>query len=347
MVLREMSNGFGMLSAALGLCRPLVLGAAIGYFGFAAAVNPATAQDTPVKVGFAGSVTWLGQVPIMVAKDKGFFKDEGIDLDYQVVLSSADRILAVTSGSAAFSNLGRGTVLSQLARGNDSFYWFGNIDQAPGNEGCYARSGINSIADLKGKTVAANTSSEFTMDQLLKDNGVNRDDISFFDLPPNEMVQALVKGDIDVACVWQPFLGKAEQAVPGGKLLGTDKDTKSFERTGTVASADILIISREIVDKQPELARKIATAIFRGVDFTNKNPEEAAKTVAHYFKQTPEEVLAGMKTFQYPGLESFDKHIAGQEPHMREYAEWLLERKKIPALPDTDKAKNTSFVPKS
>lgn len=309
------------------------------------ASRPAIAQDAPVKIGFAGSVTWLGQVPIMVALDKGFFKEEGIDLDYLTVLSSADRILAVTSGSAAFSNLGRGTVLAQLARGNDSFYWFGNIDQAPGNEGCYGRSGINTIADLKGKKVAANTSSEFTMDQLLKDNKVDRKDISFFDIPPNEMIQALAKGDVDAVCVWQPFLKSAEKASPGGKLLGTDKDTQSFKRTGTVASADILIISREIVDKKPDLAKKIARAIFKGVDFTNKHPDETAKTVAHYFKQTPEEIRAGMKTFEYPGADSFAKHVEGQAPQMKEYAEWLLERRKITSLPDIEKSKNISFVP--
>ena len=37
------------------------------------------------RLGFAGSVTWFGQVPIMVAIDKGFFKEQGIDVEYQVL----------------------------------------------------------------------------------------------------------------------------------------------------------------------------------------------------------------------------------------------------------------------
>lgn len=329
----------------LGL-RPARIGLAVALALTAAGVPlGAVAQDKPLeKVAFAGSVTWLGQVPIMVAKEKGFFREEGIDLDYLTVLSSADRILAVTSGSAAFSNLGRGTVLAQLSRGNDNFYWFANIDQAPGNEGCYAGPGMNTIADLKGKKIAANTSSEFTMDQLLKDKGIVRKDINFIDLPPNEMVQALGKGDVDAVCVWQPFLAAAEKAVPGGKLLGTDKDTDSFKRTGTVASADLVIIARDIVDKKPELAKRIARAIFKGVDYTNNEPDETAKAVAHYFKQSPQEVREGMKSFQYPGLGNFEKHVAGQVPQMKEYAEWMLERRKISTLPDTDKAKKTDFV---
>ena len=43
----------------------------------------ASAQSAkPTKLDFAGSVTWYGQVPIMVAVDKGFFKEQGIDVGY-------------------------------------------------------------------------------------------------------------------------------------------------------------------------------------------------------------------------------------------------------------------------
>jgi len=45
--------------------------------------TPARAAD-PVKLDFTGSVTWFGQVPIMVTVDKGYFQDEGIDVTIQV-----------------------------------------------------------------------------------------------------------------------------------------------------------------------------------------------------------------------------------------------------------------------
>src|SRR5262245_50825187 len=51
------------------------------------------------SLGFAGSVTWFGQVPIMVAIDKGFFKEQGIDVEYQVILNSSDRLASVDAGS--------------------------------------------------------------------------------------------------------------------------------------------------------------------------------------------------------------------------------------------------------
>jgi ABC-type nitrate/sulfonate/bicarbonate transport system substrate-binding protein len=336
--MRRHTTRLAVLSVAVLLV--LALGAAGD--GRLASAQPAK----PVKLDFAGSVTWLGQVPIMVALEKGFFKEQGLDVTFQIILASSDRIRALSAGSAAFSNLGRVAVIAEMARGNQSFYYFANIDDSPGNEGCWARSAFASFKDLKGKKVAANTSAEITMHGLLRAAGMTAKDIQFVNLPPNEMAGALTKGDVDAACVWEPLLAGLKKAVPDGKLLGTDMDTDSYKKFKTMASPDIVIIARKLVDEQPEQARKLATAIFQGADFTNKNPEEAARLVAHYFKKPPEEVLAGIKGFKYFGSEGWPEHLKLHEEQMQDLANWLYENKKIDSQPDVRKWANTSFLPK-
>ena len=301
----------------------------------------------PAKLDFAGSVTWFGQVPVMVAVDKGYFKEQGLDVEIQVILSSSDRIAALTAGSVAFSNLGRVAVIAEMARGNKNFYYFANIDDSPGNEGCWARPGFASFGDLKGKKVAANTSAEITMNGLLRAAGMSVKDIQFVNLPPNEMAGAIAKGDVDAACVWQPLLEGVKQAAPGGKLLGTDMDTDSYKKYGTMASPDIVIISRKLVDEHPDQAQKLAAAMFKGADLAIKNPEEAAKTVAHYFKKTPEEVLASMKSFKYFGLDGWSDHMKLHEQQMQELADWLYDTNKIDNKPDVAKWMSVGFIPKS
>ena len=307
--------------------------------------TPARAAD-PVKLDFAGSVTWFGQVPIMVAVDKGFFKDEGIDVTIQVILNSGDRIMALTAGSVAFSNLGRIAAINEMAKGNQSFYYFANVDDSPGNEGCWARPGFAALADLKGKKVAANTSAEITLNGLLRAASMSIKDIDYVNLPPNEMAGALSKGDVEAACVWQPLLDGLKKAVPEGKLLGTDKDTDTFQKYGTMASPDIVIIAKKLVDEQPDLARKLALAMFKGADFAKQNPDEAAKTVAHYFKMSPEDTLAAMKSFQYFGLTGWPEHMKLHTEQMQALADWLYATKKIPQQPDVAKWENVSFLPK-
>ncbi|MGJ5176326.1 ABC transporter substrate-binding protein [Bradyrhizobium oligotrophicum] len=303
------------------------------------------AAETMPKLDFAGSVTWLGQVPILVAVEKGFFKDEGLDVNVQVILSSSDRIRAVTSGSVAFSNLGRSTVISEMARGNDSFFYFANVDDSPGSEGCWARAGFQSFSDLKGRKIAANTSAEVTMDGLLQRAGMSMQDVQFVNLSPNEMALALGRGDVDAACVWQPLLDNLKKAAPDGTLLGTDADTETYRRFGTMSSPDILIISRKLVEEHPDQARRLATAILRGADYVIANPEAAAAAVAHLFRQPPEVVLAGIRNFKYYGSKGWREHIDKHTEQMQFLSLWLHRNKKIASAPDVKQWEKTSFVP--
>ena len=101
----------------------------------------------------------------------------------------------------------------------------------------------------------------------------------------------------------------SKKAAPGGKLLGLDSDTPNFKKFGTMASPDIMIISRKLVDEHPDSRAKLAIALFKGVEYTNANPEDTAKTVAHYFRKSPEDVLAAMKTFKYFGAKDWPEHM--------------------------------------
>ncbi len=311
------------------------------------ATTPASAQQRePVKAELAASTTWWGQIPLMVAIDKGFFRDAGVDVTLRNITNSSDRIAAVASGSAVFSNLGRIAVISNMARGDTSFWYFANIDDSPGNEGCWARPGFTSWAQLKGHKVAANTSAQITMDGLLQNAGMTEKEVRFVNLPPDEMAPALANGDVDAACVWQPLLAGLKKAAPGGKMLGLDSDTPIGQKFHTMASPDIVIIARSFVTRYPEAARDLAAAMFKGADYTNAHPEDTAKTVAHYFRKSPEEVLAAMKTFKYFGAAGWPEHMRIQTEQMQYLAHLLSASGKIPTEPDVSKWENVSFVPK-
>jgi NitT/TauT family transport system substrate-binding protein len=317
--------------------------------GFAVSVTdgaraPSLAQNA--KLDAALSNSWWGHVPIMVAVDKGYFKELGIDVEVKSIASSADRARAVTSGAAAFSNLGRIAVISEMANDNKTFYFFANVDDSPGNEGCWARPGISSFRDLKGRKVAANTSAQITMNGLLENEGMTEKDVQFVNLPGGEMAGALARGDVEAACVWEPLFTNVKNAAPGGKLLGLDSDTPNFKKFGTMASPDIMIISRKLVDENPDLAKKVATAIFKGVKYTNENPDDTAKTVAHYFRQEPQVVLSAMKQFKYFGADNWQDHMKLHTGQMEHLSKWLVDNGKISKMPDVKGWENLSFVPK-
>lgn len=322
----------------------VALGAMAAIGVCTAGASEARAEMPKLDIGI--STTWWGHIPIMVAIDKGYFKELGVDVEVQPIGSSADRIRAVTSGDVAWSNLGRIAAISEMSRGNEAFYFFANVDDSPGNEGCWARPGFGSLADLKGKKIAANSSAEITLSGLLEEAGMTASDIEFVNLPGGEMAAALAKGDVDAACVWEPLFTAVRDAAPGGTLLGTDKDTAGYKKFGTMASPDIVIISRKVADETPELAGKLAQAMFKGAAYTNANPEDTAETVAHYFRKPPADVLAAIKSFQYFGADGWEKHMELHSGQMQYLADWLHANGKIPSAPDTKKWEKTSFIPK-
>jgi NitT/TauT family transport system substrate-binding protein len=322
----------------MAVTRHLIAGALL-----ALVAGPASAQS-PVKLDLAASNTWWGHVPLMVAIDSGFFKDEGIEVELKNIGPSGDRMAALIAGSVAFSNLGRIAAINEMARDNKSFYYFANIDDSPGNEGCWARPGFASFKDLRGKKVAANTSAQITMNGLLANDGMAEKDVQFVNLPAPEMAGAIAKADVDAACVWEPLLSNVRKAVPDGKLLGMDSDTPIGKQFGTMAAPDVVIIAKKLVDEKPELAKKLTAAMFKGVAVTNASPEKTADTVAHYFRKPAEEVLAGMKAFKYFGADGWQEHMRIHTSQMQVLAQWLFDNGKIPKLPDVKQWENVSFL---
>lgn len=324
--------------------RTIATAAAIGLTSLVSAGSAAAQAPTSFK--FAASPTWFGQVPIMVAIDQGYFTDEGLNVEFTTILSSYDRIAALTAGSVEFSNLGRVAVISEMARGNEAFYFVANVDDSPGNEGCWARPGVESIADLRGRKVAANSSAEITMTLLLRKEGMTQADIEFVNLPANEMAPALARGDVEAACVWQPLLDGLKEAAPDGKLLGTDMQTDFYEQFKTMAAPDIVIMRRDLVDNHPEQAAKLVSAMFKGANFARENPEETAKIVAHYFNREPGELVESIRGFQYFGNDDWVGHMELHTRQMQALADLIHDLGKIGERPDVAKWAKTDFIPR-
>jgi ABC-type nitrate/sulfonate/bicarbonate transport system substrate-binding protein len=304
----------------------------------APAVKQAEAGPTDIPHGL--SLTWYGHVPTMVAVEKGFFRDVGLNVELVSIVTSADRMLALTSGSLQWSNLGSAAAIGEMAKANESFYWIGNIDDSPGNNGLVVPPGIDDYAGLKGKKVAVtlNSDAEIILYQLLEANGLKASDVEIVPMKANDMAAAFTNKSIDAYDVWEPTLSDGLKAVPGAKMLGNEKDTAIFKKNGTQVAPDVVVIRRELVDKYPETTRKLLGALFKGVDLVKNSPDEAAGIVADkYFKKSKEETLAGMKTFQYFGGNDQGDRLKRLLGTFTDVIDWQTANKRIDNKPDPAK----------
>jgi len=306
-----------------------------------------THAQAPTKLDHGASTTWFGHVPLMVAIDRGYFKEVGLDVELKPIVKSSDRMLALTQGGIQWTNTGVLSVIVEMAKGNDSFYWFANVDDSPGAEGLVAQPGINSIKDLKGKKIAVtlNSGAEITLYYLLKEAGLALSDVRVVPMPPNEMVAAFTNKNIDAYCVWEPAFSDGQKAVPGSKVLATDKDTPIYRKFKTASAPDVVVIRKDLVDKYPDTAKKLVAAYFKGVKLTKDNPQEAAVSADKWFKRGVDWVEAGIRKFTYFDAAQQKEHVDELLGNIEMVISWAYDTKNIDNKPDPRKWLRRDLVP--
>ncbi|NMH96817.1 ABC transporter substrate-binding protein [Pseudonocardia acidicola] len=201
----------------------LVLGAvtACGSGGDAQAAGPGGL--THVDVGILPIVT---NAPLALGVQKGFFKEEGLDVTTHVGQGGAALLPAVISGQYdfAFSNnvslllaRSKGLPVSIIAAASSA-----GVDPEPIDEAIVvpASSPVKSLADLRGATVAVNTLNNIVevADRVtLEKAGVDLSTVKFIEIPFPDMPAALAQGRMQAAHIAEPHLTRAVQA--GARII--------------------------------------------------------------------------------------------------------------------------------
>jgi NitT/TauT family transport system substrate-binding protein len=173
---------------------------------------------TKIKVGFVPVTIFA---PIFVAKDLGYYAEEGLDVELEPFPGGADPVVLTASGEldAAFIGLGpafwngasQGLPMKIIAPGHAE----GDPVATPlmiSKKSCEEGS-ITSVADLKGKKVSVNArgATEYWLNAALSTGGLTIDDVQLEVLPFPDAVAALDSGAVDAAMVGEPLATKAEQ----------------------------------------------------------------------------------------------------------------------------------------
>jgi sulfonate transport system substrate-binding protein len=215
--------------------------------------TPALAQAekaAPKQIRIAyqrGGILVIAQQQKVLEK---FFEPRGIEVVWKVFPFSNPALEALNVGSMDFSSSGNTPIIFAQAGGFDVQYAAAQ-QSGDGGEGIVvlAASGINSVAELKGKrvAVATGTSSQYFLVAALKYT-----DVTPVLLNPSDAPLALSRGDVAAWVVWDPYLALAEKKL-GGKViasLGVDIKSNNF-----------LITRRGFAADHPETLRQVLTQL--------------------------------------------------------------------------------------
>jgi NitT/TauT family transport system substrate-binding protein len=234
--------------------------------------NPsaAPAGASVVRLGFSA---WPGWFPWQVAQDQKIFEAHKVSVDLKWFDGYLESINALTAGQLDANTQTLNDTISSVAGGADQVIVLVN-DNSTGNDKIIVRDGIKTVADLKGKKVAAEegTVDHFLLLLGLKKAGLKPEDIKFVPLETGKAAAAFVGGQVDAVGVFAPFTTQALKR-PGSKELFSSKEFPG-------AIPDHLVFNRKFVTDHPQQVQAMVDSWFATLDSIKTNAAKANEIMA-------------------------------------------------------------------
>ncbi len=159
-----------------------------------------------------------------VAIEKGWFKQAGLNVEFKWFDYSAS-INAFSANQLDAVSVSNGDNLV-IASGGTKGIMILATDYSAGNDVIIAKSGINNIADLKGKKIAVEKGlvDHHLLNTALDDAKVVNSEVTLVNAVTNELPQVFASPDVSAIAVWQPVANQALKAVAGSKIIYSSKD---------------------------------------------------------------------------------------------------------------------------
>ncbi|MFT4307617.1 MAG: aliphatic sulfonate ABC transporter substrate-binding protein [Microbacterium sp.] len=217
-------------------------------------------------------IDWATYSPLsLIVKDQGWLEDEGYTVEWVQSLGSAKANEALRSGAVDFGSTAGSAAL--LARANGAPQQIVDVVGQPEWTALVvpADSDITSVADLKGKSVAAylGTDPYYFLVQALDEAGLSIDDVTVQNLAHADGWAALQSGSVDAWAGLDPIMASAEAS--GATLLYRNIDFNSYS---------VLNASESIIDDHPEIVQAVVDAYEQARAWAVANPEETAQILA-------------------------------------------------------------------
>lgn len=317
--------------------RALAVGLVVGLS--ATSWSPSHADTLkPFKVGYN---SWIGYISLFIAKEKGYFKDEGLDLQMQSFSSPGDGLAPLLAGQLDAHFTTADSVITALDKAPGRLEIVYMTDTSAGADAILAKSDIATPADLKGKTVAATAGqcNELLLRKALTKYGLTPNDIKLTNMNPDDAGAAFAAGKLDAAVTWEPWITKV-QGEKKGHVIFSSKEAPNL-------ILDVVAISDKTAKDKSEETKAFLRALNKANELAIADPKAAADIAAKSLELKPDEVLDMLPKVKLYGASDNVTQMKGPALEVgKELAAFFKEVKVNDGIVDTSNIFNPSFIGK-
>ena len=185
----------------------------------------------PITIGYQATADWL----LFTARELKLFELAGLAPTYVKFVAGAPMIAAAESKGIDVASVGSVPFLVGLSQGVD-WVMIGIHSEGAYAEGFVARkdSGINTLADLKGKRIGyfRASTTHYAVLTALRQLGIRPDQVTLLHMPPGEQLFRMANKEIDAAVAWEPWMQRMVH-VANARIIATEGDLGIYTNVAT------------------------------------------------------------------------------------------------------------------
>src|SRR5437667_502574 len=243
--------------------------------------------ETALRIG---TNVWIGSEPLYLARELGRLDSASVQL---VEYPSASEVLRAFRNQAIDGMVISLDELFGLAADGFQPRIVLVVDVSHGADVVVGRRGMRTMRDLKGKSVAVESSAlgAFVLSRALAVNGMQAGDVNVVHLESNEQPSAFEKGQVDGAVTFDPY--RAQFLRAGAKTL-----FDSTQIPGEIV--DLLAVRATALQKQPKAVQALLTGWFGALAYMKSDPKDAARRMGIRQQNTVEQFLEAQQGLHVP-----------------------------------------------
>lgn len=271
------------------------------------------------KIKVAHHMGYSGGAVVAIGLTNGYFEEEGLDVEPVPFTSGPSEVAAMVSGDLQFGYIGSGAT-TLAVKGDVEIIYFQNLGDSEVIV-VNKNSGIRSMQDLKGKTIATTlgTSGENVVNLALQEAGMTQNDVELINMDMGGCVTAILADKVDAVCVWGSYLVTVKEQL-GDNYYAIARTSDFADKYASVSS---WLTTQDYIDKNPDIVQRFANAVAKCMDWWKDHEDETADLVADLIGSDSATIRPQIGTVFFFNSEELKENLANG--NVRKYYETQQE----------------------